>query len=207
MKKLLGVKIKKIKYFRQDGQEYRPSGLTAGWIEQGIWQNKNGFINKPMTDSYLLSENVQRYGFSKYRGGMIVLPNKIKYKNDKIKELVKHAWQKISDYTKYDIKRISKYVRKWEEERELDSLYVGGYNILGGYNIGHNFIGKYTVYSDNSFPESFGEDSITIELGGIPKEMVMMFAAFIYKECIANASSVLVKDFNTNTNYVISKDL
>ena len=207
MKKLLGVKIKKIKYFRQDGQNYRPSGLTAGWIERGIWQNKNGFINKPMTDSYLLLENVQRYGFSKYRGGMIVLPSKIKYKNAKIKELVKHAWQKISDYTKYDIKRISKYVKKWEQERELDSLYVGGYNILGGYNIGHNFIGKYTVYSDNSFPESFGEDSITIELGGIPKEMVMMFAAFIYKECIANASSMLVKDFNTNTNYVISKDL
>lgn len=201
MKELLGVKIKKIKYFRQDGQNYRPSGLTAGWIEQGIWQNKNGFINKPMTDSYLLSENVQRYGFSKYRGGMIVLSNKIKYKNDKVKELVKHAWHKISDYEKYDIKGISKYVKKWEKERELDSLYVGGYNI------GHNFIGKYIVFSDYSSPESFGEDSITIELGGIPKEMVMMFATFIYKECIGNASSMLVKDFNTNTNYVIGKDL
>lgn len=201
MKELLGVKIKKIKYFRQDGQNYRPSGLTAGWIEQGIWQNKNGFINKPMTDSYLLSENVQRYGFSKYRGGMIVLSNKIKYKNDKVKELVKHAWHKISDYEKYNIKGISKYVKKWEKERELDSLYVGGYNI------GHNFIGKYIVFSDYSSPELFGEDSITIELGGIPKEMVMMFATFIYKECIGNASSMLVKDFNSNTNYVIGKDL
>ena len=47
----------------------------------------------------------------------------------------------------------------------------------------------------------FNEKSITVELGGIPTEMVLMFAGAL---CAGHkAPSVLVKDFNTDNNYLI----
>lgn len=185
----VNMKIKKIKYFRSDGLDTRPSGLTRGWIEQTIWKNKNGFNNHPMTDSYIESKKTTRYGFSDYRGGMVVFPNGTNTDKSNIKSELKKIYGFINASND---KKIKKIINKWKSSLESDSLYVGGYNI------GNNFVGN---YKDTEKEVVFNEKSITVELGGIPTEMVLMFAGALcagYK-----APSVLVKDFNTDNNYLI----
>lgn len=191
------MKIKSIKYFRNDGLNIRPTGMTCGWINAQIWKNENGFLNKPMTNSYILNDiSNLRYGFSDYRGGMIVFSDKMKkIKLENINDILKGIYKNSMLMTVSTHNKTNNAIKKWRQSIVLKSLYVGGYTI------GKNFIGEYTDINNEI---NFNKNSVTIELGGIPTEMLFIFGSELCK--IYKQPSLLVKDFNTNKNYLIDSE-
>ena len=198
------MKIKEITYFRPDGKDCLPSGINyykAGMYKE-MEKNRNSFIRQPLTESFL-TEKVRdpkdQYGFSKYRGGMIVFSTNVNAVIDNAEKSKIKAFLKKLYYT--TMNHISKYsminnlIQQWNKEfADIDDFY------LGALTIGKNYQGRYV--GDNN--KIYNEKSTSIELGGVPSEMLILFAVELCK--MFKQESVLVKDFNTNRIFLVDPE-
>ena len=197
------MNITEITYFRPDGKNCPPTGICyykAG-IYKDIEKNNNAFIRQSLSESFL-TEKVRKpkdqYGFSKYRGGMIVFSTDVNAvidnaEKNKIKAFLKKIYYTTMNHiSKYSM--IDKLIKQWNNEfANIDDFY------LGALTIGNNFKGKYQ--SNNKI---YNERSTSIELGGVPSEMLLLFAIELCKAF--KQESVLVKDFNTNRTFLVDDD-
>ncbi len=189
--------IRKINAFRPDGKDIVPRGVfSAGYIN-AMRKNEKSFINKPMESSYLLDKIPTRYGYSNYNGGMIVFLNTAGDINiDNLRELLKKTYNSILS-SKYRGWRINRAVQRWKKMifGKPDSL------LIGGFTFGKNFTGDYI---DLKYNLKYNDKSQTIEIGGIPYEILMLFALVLCTEY--KQPSIIVKDFNTDNIYIVDSD-
>lgn len=198
------MKIKEITYFRPDGKDCLPSGINyykAGMYKE-MEKNRNSFIRQPLTESFLtekVRDSKDQYGFSKYRGGMIVFSTDVNAVVDNAEKSKIKAFLKKLYYT--TMNHISKYsminnlIQQWNKEfADIDDFY------LGALTIGKNYQGRYV--GDNN--KIYNEKSTSIELGGVPSEMLILFAVELCK--MFKQESVLVKDFNTNRIFLVDPE-
>lgn len=193
--------VEEIKYFRPDGKDKRPNGVcyyNAG-MYKAIEDNEKSFIRMPMTESFL-SEDIasveDQYGFSKYKGGMIVFALSVNAlvdvsEKNRLKAFLKKVYYSTMNHVFKD-KTLNKLVKKWNEEfGDTPDMY------LGALTVGNNFKGKY-----QSGDKIYNDKSTSIELGGVPSELLLLFAIEISKTF--KQETVLVKDFNTNKIFLVN---
>lgn len=198
------MKIKEINYFRPDGKDYQPTGICyyKAAVYKQIEENKNSFVRGELTESFL-TEKIRnpddQYGFNKYKGGMIIFSMDVNAIIDDIEKNKIKAFLKKKYYTVMN--RVSKYrivndlISQWNKDfANIDDMY------LGALTIGNNFRGKYV--GDNG--KIYDEKSTSIELGGVPSELLLLFAIELCKAF--KQESVLVKDFNTNRIFLVDGD-
>lgn len=198
------MKINEIAYFRPDGKDCEPTGICyykAGIYKQ-IEENENSFVRSTLTESFL-TEKVRnpddQYGFSKYKGGMIVFSMDVNaiiddLEKNKIKAFLKKKYYSVMNRaSKYRI--VNNLISQWNKDfANVDDMYIGALTI------GNNFKGKYI--GDNN--KIYNEKSTSIELGGVPSELLLLFAIELCRAF--KQESVLVKDFNTNRIFLVDGD-
>lgn len=197
------MKIEEIKYFRPDGKDRRPSGVcyyNAGMLK-AIEDNEKSFIRQPLTESFLTEKIMDadnQYGFAKYRGGMIVFALTVNATVDavepnKLKGALKKTYYSVMNHVFKD-RKLNNLVKTWNKEfGDIDDMY------LGAMTVGKNFKGKY-----QSGNQIYNDKSTSLELGGVPSELLLLFAIELCKEF--KQESVLVKDFNTNKIFLVDSE-
>lgn len=195
------MKIEEIKYFRPDGKDRQPNGVCYynAAMYKAIEDNEKSFICQPLTESFL-SEKVadEQYGFSKYKGGMIVFALTINaiiddIEKNKLKASLKKIYYSVMNHVFKD-KKIDNLVKNWNKEfKDIDDMY------LGAMTVGNNFKGKY-----QSGNQIYNDKSTSLELGGVPSELLLLFAIQLCKEF--KQETVLVKDFNTNRIFLVDSE-
>ena len=197
------MSIREIKYFRPDGKDIEPTGVCyyKGGMYKEIEENTNSFIHQPLTESFL-NEKVlppeKQYGFAKYKGGMIVFALTV---NATIDNIEKNALKAFLKKTYCSFKNrvsknkiIDKIVKAWNAKfGNEDDMF------LGAMTVGNNFKGKY-----QSGNQIYNDKSTSLELGGVPSELLLMFATLLCKEF--KQESVLVKDFNTGKIFLVDDE-
>ena len=193
--------IEKIDYFRHDGKNEKPNGMyiVKGFLYSQIMTNKASFRQSPST-KFFLAENPtnKQLVFSKYKGGMIVFPNNIKFAFDaknvlKTQQLLQEVFAKVFNVSNKDHKAF-KLVRKWRQEIDYTDEKVEG-----NFNFGYCFKGKYI--SENS---AYNENSVTVEIKGVPPELLLLFGAKL--SALFTEDSVLIKDFTDDEVYITNKN-
>ena len=195
------MKIEEIKYFRPDGKDRRPSGVcyyNAG-MYKAIEDNEKSFIRQPLTESFLTEKIAdEQYGFTKYQGGMIVFALSVNavidnVEKNKLKASLKKTWYSVMNHVFKD-RKLNNLVKTWNKEfGDIDNMY------LGAMTVGNNFKGKY-----QSGNQIYNDKSTSLELGGVPSELLLLFAIELCKEF--KQETVLVKDFNTNKIFLVDSE-
>lgn len=196
------MRIEEIKYFRPDGKDRRPNGVcyyNAGMLK-AISENEKAFVRQEkLTESFLYEKIAdEQYGFEKYRGGMIVFALSVNTVIDNIEKnklygFLKKIYHSTMNHVFKD-KKVNNLVQSWNKEfGEQPNMY------LGALTVGNNFKGKY-----QSGDRIYNDKSTSIELGGVPSEMLLLFAIEICKEF--KQETVLVKDFNTNKIFLVDDE-
>jgi len=195
------MKIEEIKYFRPDGKDRQPNGVcyyNAG-MYKAIEENEKSFIRQPLTESFL-SEKVasEQYGFNKYQGGMIVFALSVNavvdtVEKNALKAALKKTYYSVMNHAFKD-RKINNLVKSWNKEfGDIDNMY------LGAMTVGNNFKGKY-----QSGDQIYNDKSTSLELGGVPSELLLLFAIELCKEF--KQETVLVKDFDTNRIFLVDSE-
>lgn len=195
------MQIEEIIYFRPDGKDRRPSGVCYynGGMFKAIEENENSFIRKPLLESFLTEDigSVEdQYGFNKYKGGMIVFALSVNAlidaeEKNRFKAFLKKTYHSVMNHVFKD-KMLNKLVKNWNKEfGDIPDMY------LGAMTVGNNFKGKY-----QSGDKIYNDRSTSVELGGVPSELLLLFAIEISK--YFKQETVLVKDFNTNKIFLVN---
>lgn len=188
-----------IKYFRKDGIKEKPDGvyIAKGMIYKEIAMNENSFVipKENILTEELLSELIsnQQYGLDKYRGGIIVFATTVNAVIDDIEpNKIKGAFKKIF----YSVKN---YIMKNNMLNNLikthNNDYKGEFSI-GSVSIGNFFKGTY-IEGNNIFNDS----SSCIYIGGVPSEVLVLFATELCREF--KQRTVLVRDENINKVFLV----
>lgn len=113
---------------------------------------------------------------------------------NKIKAFLKKKYYSVMNRaSKYRI--VNNLISQWNKDfANVDDMYIGALTI------GNNFKGKYI--GDNN--KIYNEKSTSIELGGVPSELLLLFAIELCRAF--KQESVLVKDFNTNRVFLVDGD-
>lgn len=194
--------IKEIQYFRTDGKTESPDGvyLMKGEIYKSIYSNKNSFIKNALTESFLHEDiENEQFGFEKYQGGIIVFATSVNSvidaaEKNKFKAFFKKLYYSVMNYVFKD-KTLINLIKKWNIE-----FGPNAENLIGGFSIGNFFKGRFIDPETN---EVYNDTSATIELGGIPSELLLLFAIEVCKAF--KQRNVLVKDFNTNKIFFVNQ--
>ena len=195
------MKVKEIKYFRPDGKDIKPGGVfyAKGMMYNEISKNVKSFMHSTLNESFLTEKvSDKQYGFEKYKGGMIVFATSVntvvdETEKSKIKAFLKKIYYSIVNYTKKDGK-IDKIIKKLNKEFEgSEDMFIGAFSL------GHFFKGKYVT--DTGI---YNDKSTSIEIGGIPSEMLLFFAIALCKEF--KQDTVLVKDFNKDKIFLVDSE-
>jgi len=156
---------------------------------------------RPHPESFMsLVEGVhpEQYGLAKWRGGIIVFSVSVNAVNDNAKTLAAKLKQTI-------INKFETFKNIVLKNKKLSNL-IAKYNLsndeeafIGAFTIGNFFPGRYT--GDNG--KIYNETSTSIEIAGVPSEVLLALAALISAEF--KQESVLVKDNNLNKYYLADK--
>lgn len=196
------MNIKEIKYFRTDGQNVKPSGVyyAKGKLYESIRKNEKSFICGELNKNYLTEKLSDfQYGLSKYNGGIIVFAVSVNTVIDKlnlprIKSILQKTYYTIMNTT-FKNKKLNNLVKKWNSEfGDSKDMFIGNFSI------GNFFKGRYI--GDNG--EVYNDKSSSIDLGGVPSELLLLFATKLCKEF--KQEIVLVKDFNQNKLYLVNDE-
>jgi len=197
--------IKEIKYFRPDKNIKKPDGVYVMKAElyKVIYANENSFIKQPLTESFL-HEDISEFqgGLEHYKGGMIIFATSVNATIDniepnKFKAFFKKLYYSVMNHISKD-KMLIDLIKKWNRE-----FGPNAENLIGGFSLGKFFKGKYI---DPKTEQLYNDTSTSIELDGIPSELLLLFAIEVCKAF--KQQDVLVKDFNTNKIFFVNaKDL
>lgn len=138
----------------------------------------------------------EQYGFADYRGGTLTFALNVNSMIDKITKnklvaFLKKTYETFMNKRTYN-KKLIRLKKEWNKEFEAEGLPVYAWTISGKKR------GQYTDSDGVTYPD---ETSFTIELGGVPSELLLLFAI---KLCQAfNQETVFVEDKNKNTSYYV----
>lgn len=189
-------------YFRTDGVNKKPSGVfySKGFINASIQKNKKSFVRESLNENFLIEKIADnQYNLSKYNGGIIVFATSVNTTIDsmelsKIKSILKKTYYSIINMT-FKNKKLNNLVKKWNKEfGNNEDMFIGAFSI------GNFFKGRYI--GDNG--EVYNDTSSSIDLGGVPSEMLLLFATKLCKEF--KQESVLVKGMNKNKEYLVNDE-
>lgn len=138
----------------------------------------------------------EQYGFSNYRGGRLtfalnVNSNIDKLTNNKLIAFLKKTYETFMNKRTYN-KKLLNLKREWNAEFEEEGLPVYAWTISSRKR------GQYTDSKGVPYPD---ETSYTIELGGVPSELLFLFAIKLCKAF--NQETVFVEDNNRNKSYYV----
>lgn len=194
------MQIKEITYFRRDGLDKKPAGIFYAKADMynEIYVNENSFVRSPLTESFLHEDVRDIQGnYEKYQGGMITFSTDV---NDYLENIdtgtIKKFLMKLYYSTMNHIFRermLTNMIREWQK-----ALGPKGEKFFGGFTIGKGFKGRWV---NPKSKKVFDERSFTIELGGLPSELLLLFATQLCQKF--KQDSVLVKDFNTDRIFYV----
>ena len=102
---------------------------------------------------------------------------------------------KIKNYMKSKYRTI---INRLFYGKKVSDIITKKFSEIGAFSIGNAFRGRYV--SDGKV---YNERSISLEVLGMPTEVLMRLAAWIARDF--NQESVLLKDYNTGRNLLIDK--
>ena len=193
----LDYNITPIKYFREDGKNYLPGGIYSAraYIENRMRANTKSFKS-------ILKEalNDEQYGVRKYKGGIIVFSYDVNSVIDQKKNIIKI--QKFLEKKYYTWKnrltkssKVYKIINDWNKDFNENSEFF-----IHGASFGNSFYGKYI----DALGNVYNEKSMTLELIGVPSELLLLIATDICREFLQD--SVIVKDFNKDKIYYVDSN-
>jgi hypothetical protein len=195
-----GYRLTPIDVFSPDGLEEAPQG---SFYSKGEWSNLVRINEKSFTGSkidgteVLLPEGYspEQFGLSKYRGGIIVFStdvNAVKNSADtkigKLKNFVENKFDTFKNRVLKN-KKLTKLIQKHNLASPEDYF-------IGSFSIGKFFNGRYVGIKG----EVYNEKSSSIEILGVPSEVLLLLATEIAKDF--KQETVLVKDLNKNKFYL-----
>lgn len=196
-----GFNILEIKNFRTDGKTTYPCGIASSFILKDINENKKSFIKSKVYESFL-NEDIPFWGVPLFKGGMIVFSTDINVSDDKDKSIGSKISRKIRNM-------FSTYKNRLFRDKKLNDLFlkfnqeyknISEDDLIGGFTIGNNFRGRYKSPNGGLY----NEKSFTIDMVGVPSEVLLLFAIEVSKEF--GQESVLVQDREKNKIYFATKD-
>lgn len=195
--------ITEIQYFRPDGSNQKPDGvyLMKASLYNAIYKNNYSFARQNLTESFLHEDiNSFQGGYEKYKGGMIIFATSVNSVIDdiepnKFKGFFKKLYYSITNHISKD-KMLIDLIKQWNKD-----FGPNAENLIGGFSIGNFFKGKYIDPKTNQL---YNDTSTSIELGGIPSELLLVFAIELCKKF--KQKDVLVKDFNTDKIFFVNSD-
>lgn len=180
--------IEEIEYFRPDGKNYPPSGVAFynGEIWKQIRKNLRSFHEAIADDQGALS---------RYKGGSITFATTVNtvidmQKGNKFMKALKKAFYSFKNklFTNKYLNKIFKNLNA--EFQNTDDFEIGSVSI------GNFFTGKYVTKD-----EVYNDTSISVTVGGIPSELLLMLATEICAQF--KQHTVLVHDLNTNRIFLV----
>lgn len=178
----------KITHFRDIKELGRGSySYIPGYGDRSLWEQASSYDY--IDENGMLIEGIspEQFGLDKYKGGVIVFStdvNAVDVSKSKIKNWMKSKYRTILNRVFYG-KKVSDIITKKFSE-------------IGAFSIGNAFRGRYV--SDGRV---FNEKSVSLEVLGVPSDVLMRLAATIAKDF--TQETVLLKDYNTGRNILIDK--
>ena len=157
-----------------------------GLGDKDLWINDSNVYYSLQGD--LLNEGISsdQYGLDKFKGGCIVFSTDVNIsdvsKNSIIKWF-KNKWKSL--------------VNRFKKDKKLTDI-ISNIKDIGAFSIGNFFKGRYI-----SNDKTYDEKSTSIEVLGIPSEILIRLATEIAKSF--KQETVLLKDYNTGKNLLIDQ--
>lgn len=186
--------IEYIEYFRPCGNKPIENmvNYAKGSAIKEMRDNERGFISN-------LSEAVaeEQYGFSKYKGGMIVFSvnvNSMLQDKSALKRFVIGTYQTLLNrmFKNRKIMNVVTDINRMFKDSKYKDMFIGGITI------GKFFKGRYV---DIETEQVFDETSTSIELGGVPSELLLLLGTKLCREF--NQQTALIKDYNTGKIFYV----
>ncbi len=178
----------KITHFRDIKRGGRGSyGYIPGYADRSLWKLASSYDY--ISEDGIITEGIapEQYGLDKHKGGVIVFStdvNALDVSKSKIKNYMKSKYRTIINRLFYG-KKVSDIITKKFSE-------------IGAFSIGNSFRGRYV-----SNGRVFNEKSVSLEVLGMPTDVLMRLAAQVAKDF--SQETVLLKDYNTGRNLLIDK--
>lgn len=154
-----------------------------GLGDKDLWLNDSNNYYTLQGDLLIEGISPDQYGLDKYKGGCIVFSTDVNVGKNTIIKWFKNKWKSLMNRFKKD-KKLTDIISKIKD--------------IGAFSIGNFFKGRYI-----SNGKTFDEKSTSIEVLGIPSEILIRLATEIAKAF--KQETVLLKDYNTGKNLLIDQ--